>query len=106
MIAHRFIGSLPIGLMQRGKARLFDHLVSTSEQRRRYCDIEGSGCSHIQHELKLGRLFDRKIGGTSALQNLTHLARGALGLRSSSPNASLPGSRFSPRYGHALRMMA
>ena len=56
---------------------LFDHLVGEGEQRGRNGEVERFRCPHIQHELELHWLLDRKIGDLGALQDLVHMARRA-----------------------------
>src|SRR5262249_60828488 len=54
----------------------FDHLIGAGEQRLRHGKAERRRCPHVQHELELCWLLERKIGRIGALQNLVHLARG------------------------------
>src|SRR5579872_335812 len=44
----------------------FDHLVGAREQRGRDCQAERLRGLEVDHKIKLGRLFDRQIGGLRA----------------------------------------
>src|SRR5215813_11840170 len=48
---------------------LFDHLVGDGEQPRREAEAECPGGVEVDHELELGRLHDREVGGLLALEN-------------------------------------
>jgi hypothetical protein len=56
--------------------RSFDHLVGEREQRGRNGQPQGPGRLEIDHQLELGRLFDRQPGGFGAFQDLVDMARG------------------------------
>src|SRR6516164_5361667 len=47
----------------------FDHLVGDGEQPGRKAEAEYLGGVEVDHELELGRLHDRQIGGLLALEN-------------------------------------
>ena len=49
--------------------RSFDRLVGTGEQRRWDRQSERLGGLEIDHQLELGRLFDRKVARPSAFEN-------------------------------------
>src|SRR5215470_16056086 len=49
----------------------FDHLVGAGKQRGRHVEDERAGGLHVDHQLKLGRLHDRQVGGLGALEDLT-----------------------------------
>src|SRR5262245_28971136 len=50
-------------------APLFDRLIGNGEQPRREGEAEYLGGVEVDHELELGRLHDRQVGGLLALQN-------------------------------------
>ena len=52
---------------------LFDHLVGTDEERLRDCESKRFGGPEVDHQLELGRLFDRKVGGFHAPEDAIHL---------------------------------
>ena len=47
----------------------FDHLVGAGEQRLRDGEAERLRGLEVDHQLILGRLFDRKVAGLGALEN-------------------------------------
>ena len=51
----------------------FDHLVGTDEERLRDCESERFGGPEVNHQLELGRLFDRKVGGFRAPEDAIHI---------------------------------
>src|SRR5215467_9519861 len=51
-------------------AHSFDHLVGKRQQRRRNGEPERLSCSHVQHELELCGLLDRKIGRASCRERV------------------------------------
>jgi hypothetical protein len=51
---------------------LLDHLVGADKDRAAHRDTERLRSFHIDHQFKLGRLLDRKIGRLGALQNLVY----------------------------------
>ena len=48
------------------RVSLLDHLVGAGEQRRRNVDAKRLRGLEIDHQLELGRLLDRQIGGLFA----------------------------------------
>jgi len=54
---------------------LFDHLISTSEYRRRNCEAQCLRGLEIDHELVLGRRLHWQVGGLLALENTIDVAR-------------------------------
>src|SRR5262249_2342763 len=53
------------------------HLVGTGEDRRRDLDAERPGGSQVDHQLELGRLLHRKLGGLGALEDTVDVDGGA-----------------------------
>src|SRR5262249_48738427 len=49
--------------------RWASHLIGNGEQPCRKTEAEYSGGLEVDHELELGRLYDRKVGGLLALEN-------------------------------------
>jgi Peptidase family M23 len=62
-------GLAPAGSHQLCLAHSFNYLVGDSKQHCRYGDPERLGGLKVDHELELGRLHDRQIGGLFALEN-------------------------------------
>src|ERR1700687_4838976 len=54
---------------------LFDHLVGAGEQCRWHNDAKRLCGLQIDHQLELGRLFDRQVGRLRTLENLVDEAR-------------------------------
>jgi hypothetical protein len=48
---------------------LFDHLVGAGEQRLRHGEAEGLSGRQVDHQLELGRLLDRQVGGFGAFED-------------------------------------
>jgi hypothetical protein len=51
------------------KSQLFDHLVGKRQQPVRHLDAERSRRLEVDHQLELGRLRDRQIGGLGAFED-------------------------------------
>jgi hypothetical protein len=72
--------------MDAPEGRLLDNLVGAGEQRRRHLEAKRPCGLEVDHELELGRLHDRQVGGLGAVENAadvnTHLAVGIGELRS------------------------
>ena len=62
------------GLMHRSKASLFDHRVGADKKRGRHGEAERFGSLHVDHQLELGRLLYRQIGGLGAFEDLVDVA--------------------------------
>ena len=45
-------------------ASLFNHFVGAGKHHGRYIETERLRCLHVDHQLELGGLLDRKIAGT------------------------------------------
>jgi putative ABC transport system substrate-binding protein len=56
--------------------RLFDHLVSAGEQRRRHIKPERLRGLQVDHQLEPGRLLDWKVSGFFALEDSTNINTG------------------------------
>src|SRR5262245_46284614 len=56
---------------------LFDDLVRPPEHRLRNLQAERLGRLEVDHQLELGWLLDREVGGLGALEDLVHVAGGA-----------------------------
>src|SRR6478752_6349337 len=54
-------------------AHLFNHLVGKREKRRRYFESDNFCCSHIDNQLKLGRLHDRQIGWLGTFKDFSRV---------------------------------
>src|SRR3981081_4267341 len=52
---------------------LLDHLIRSSQHRRRDRHTKGLGRLEIDHELELRRLLDGQVGGLGALEDLVHV---------------------------------
>jgi hypothetical protein len=59
--------SATTGLMQCGKSRSLNHLVSEREQRRGHFEAERSAGLKVDHQLEFARLLDRQVGRFGAL---------------------------------------
>src|SRR5882757_9277238 len=55
-------GLPPAGSHQLYLAHSFDHLVGSGEERLRNAQPDRLGRLEVDHQLKFGRLFDRKVG--------------------------------------------
>src|SRR5262247_4141899 len=55
----------------------FDHLIRPLQERRRDREAESLGGLEVDDQLELNGLFDRKVGGFGALQDLVDIGRGA-----------------------------
>src|SRR5262249_25683080 len=55
---------------------LFDHLVCDGEYARRNGEAERLGGVKVDHELELGRLHDRQVGGLGTLENAARVDAG------------------------------
>src|SRR6266550_3995232 len=66
-------GLPPAGSRQLCLAHSFDHLVGAHQNCRRDGNAHRPRCLQIDHEVKFGRLLDRQITGSGALQNLVYV---------------------------------
>src|SRR5262249_10500765 len=57
-------------------APLLDHLVGDGEHAWRNCEVERFGGPEVNHELELGGLYHRQIGGLRALKNSADIDAG------------------------------
>src|SRR3984957_15608700 len=64
-----------IELMQ-AKTGLFDHIIRAGKQRRWNGEAERLCSPEVDNQLKLGGLFDRKVGGLGTLQDLVDVEGG------------------------------
>src|SRR5262245_16626859 len=55
----------------------FDHLVGSGDEGCRHVEAERLGGLQVEHELKLGRLLHRKVGGVGAFEDAVHVGRRA-----------------------------
>jgi hypothetical protein len=51
---------------------LFDHLVGERAQLERHVEAERLGGLEVDHQLELGRLRDRQVGGLFAIKSRTN----------------------------------
>ena len=65
----RQIGGAQLGirLCDERTPDLFDHLVGARQQHRRHGEAEHPGGLGVDDQLELARLYDRKVGGSSAV---------------------------------------
>src|SRR3954454_8123947 len=68
----------PSRIADHGEAgALFDHLIGTTEERRRYDQPKPVRGLQIDYQLELGRLLDRQIGRLGPAQNLVDVVAGS-----------------------------
>src|SRR3974390_1736017 len=59
--------------VHRNEIMLLNHLVSAAQQRERECDAKGLGALHVEDQLNLGHLLDRKVRWLFSLENPTRV---------------------------------
>src|SRR6266851_796904 len=70
---HASIGLSMVALLRRS----LDHLIRPLQERRRDRQAEGLGGLEVDHQLELGGLLHREIGGLGALEDLVYVDGGA-----------------------------